>query len=244
MGSVAALTVAFNEERLIKPCVKQFKKPYLAEDIFHLVLVSRRPWRGSWSSDNTIRVAYESGADKCYGGDWKGQAEQFNWGLEKLAERGYDWAIICDADEFYTPAGIKTLLHQIDWADENCLRAMNMAVYWKTPERRIYPEQTDGPIIAIRTDQKFIDKRWSNAYSGWTTAFMNHFSYVRTDEEMLKKIQSFEHSHEFNLQNWYDTVWTGWEPKNQNLHPVVPEQFKGTTYWPAPDQILKNYYEN
>jgi len=244
MGNkVAALTVAFNEPRLIGPCVRQFKKPYLEEDIFHMVLISEKPWRGTVPYDDgeTFRAAMQ--ADYIELKYWPNQAEQFNYGLNMLHKEGYEWAIICDADEYYTPLGIKVLLEDIESDITGQLRAPYMEVYWKMPIFRISNRQTDNPVVAIRTDQNFSNKRTpSLSEYGSTIAMLSHFSYVRNDKEMLKKIESFEHSDEFDRNAWYNNVWKKWIPSMKNLHPVVPEIFQMASYRPAPRPIIKNFY--
>jgi hypothetical protein len=67
---------------------------------------------------------------------------------------------------------------------------------------------------------------------------MHHLSYVRTDEDMLKKISTFSHSNEFDFYQWYLTKWLNWTPERLDLHPVVPEQFKQAIYDPLPPEIL------
>lgn len=244
MKNVAVLTVAFNEEKLIKPCIRQFKYPHIKKDLFHFVMVSQRPWRGEYEPDNTAKIALACGADHVRVGKWEDQATQFNAGLDYLKEIGYEWAIICDADEFYTPNAIEILLHEIEWTQADALRAKHMKVYWKFPEYKITPRQEDNPIIAIKTDKKFKEKRQADVFSQDSTAELHHFSYVRSDEEMKKKIYSFEHSHEFNLDEWYERVWKKWPERNQNLHPVVPHQFAMAIHSPPPKPILKNFYAN
>ena len=246
-NKVAALTVAFNEPRLLPSITRQFKRPYLEEDIYHLVLVSRKPWRGDYEYDpDTAHVAIEHGADLVLTYRWENQAEQFNYGLKALALEGYEWAIICDADEFYTPFGIKILLDDIElFGDKGQLRAPLMEVYWKNPMLRIYNKQTDTPVVAISTSQFFSDKRTPTLSEyGETSAMLHHMSYVRTDDEMLKKINSFEHSTEFDLNDWYENKWKNWDliKNNINLHPVVPEQFSHAVRGLAPKEILNNYY--
>ncbi len=241
--------MAFNETKLIAPCVRQFKKPYLEEDIYHLVLVSRKPWHGDYEYDpDTVHVAIEHGADLVLTHNWSNQAEQFNYGLEALANEGFEWAIICDADEFYTPIGAEGLFQDIRQAeDDNIvqLRAPEMQVYWKHPFYVISNRQTDTPVVAIRTDQNFSDKR-TPALSeyGCTYSVLHHFSYVRTDEEILKKINSFEHSNEFDKEKWYNLVWKKWTPGMTNLHPVVPTQFERAIYANPPISINKNFITN
>jgi hypothetical protein len=113
-----------------------------------------------------------------------------------------------------------------------------MDVYWRTPDYKIVPVQHDNPIVAIKTDQEFNFSRLSSVLSMQSHARLHHMSYVRSDEEMLAKIHSFEHHFEV-LGDWYERVWKHWKPEDKNLHPVVPEQFGMAIREPAPDEILE-----
>lgn len=244
-NKVAVLTVAFNEPTLIGPCVRQFKGVI---PLYHMVLVSENPWRGGIQSDFGLTgvKANDNGADNVIQGYWSGQAEQFNFGLEILEDMGFEWAIICDADEFYTYHDIGKLLKDINFCDREDMQAIvapRMDVYWKFPFFKIIPAQHDSPIIAIRTEERFLDKRHSEVtrrYSAHGT--LHHFSYVRSDSEMKKKINTFEHSHEFDTEKWYRNKWQNWNINSEDLHPVVPEQFKKAVFDPAPEEIINNYY--
>ena len=55
----------------------------------------------------------------------------------------------------------------------------------------------------------------------------HHMSYVRTDEQMLRKVTSFTH-HVDIIKGWYETVWLGWKDGQVDLHPVNPTSFKNT----------------
>jgi hypothetical protein len=66
---------------------------------------------------------------------------------------------------------------------------------------------------------------------------MHHLSYVRRDSDMWKKVSSFEAAKEFDVQAWYDNVWLKWTPDMENLHPVVPHQFKRATLNPMPEAL-------
>ena len=52
---------------------------------------------------------------------------------------------------------------------------------------------------------------------------MHHFSYARTDEEMLKKITTCDFSRSMR-SNWYDDVWLKWTPEMENLGVINPLQ--------------------
>ena len=52
-------------------------------------------------------------------------------------------------------------------------------------------------------------------------------SYALSDDELLRKLQTFSHSHE--IQNaWFDRIWKAWDwDKNlENLHPVYPSNYR------------------
>lgn len=232
--SIGVLTVAFNEERLIGPCVWQFK----GFKFTHVVLVSEKPWNGNWESDDTARRAINAGAYAKIG-NWPGQAEQFNYGLETYFP-GYDWVLIVDADEFYTKKDINILIKELSETDADAITAPNMEVFWRKPFYRVFPKQTDNPIIAVRPHVRFTNKRSAECSKSGSEATLYHMSYVRSDEEMLKKIDSFEHTNEFNKDYWYNNVWMKWRPDYliHDLHPVVPSQFKTVGYSPAPQEIV------
>lgn len=237
---IGVVTVAFNEPEFIGPCIKQFDGFFFP----HIVLVSKKPWRGDYVMDDTwlrAKMALQNG--EVITDVWPGQAEQFNAGLEILAAEGVDWALIVDADEFYTPSDIGRLVGQIRNTKYDAITATHMDVYWKSPEFLLLPEQYDYPIIAIKTNKRFKSKRHVESSVTTTSSSpdirLQHMSYVRTDNQMKKKIECFEHSHEFDTETWFNNVWMPWNDTSRNLHPVVPTQFQGTVYKPAPKEVLE-----
>lgn len=174
---------------------------------------------------------------------WPNQAAQFNYGLEVLKKDGFDWALIVDADEFYAAVDIGRLIGEIRNVshDTVALCAPDMSVYWKTPDYRIIPRQEDAPVIAIRTSAKFKDKRHIDGDHLIinSQSELHHMSYVRSDQQMFKKINTFEHSHEFDTYAWMNEVWLPWIEQMENLHPVAPKQFKRAIYHPAPQEIRR-----
>lgn len=233
---IGVLTVAFNESEFIEPCIKQFD----GFNFFHMVLVSGKPWRGEYTMDDTWAKAkmYINNGDVLIG-QWEDQASQFNQGLTFLSEI-CDWALIVDADEFYTAEDIGRLVGAIRTTEYDAILANNMDVYWKTPDYKVWPEQYDYPVIAIKTSKKFKNKRSVESdviTTNINSVTLHHMSYVRNDADMLKKINSFEHSHEFDQEHWYHNVWLPWEVGSTMLHPTVPSKFAGVQYDPAPLEI-------
>lgn len=236
--NIGIITVAFNEESFIKPCIEQFD----GFNFPHLVLVSSKPWRGGYQMDNTWALAkMHINNGEVIIGEWPDQAAQFNEGLQILQDEGFDWALIVDADEFYTAEDIGRLVGQIRTTEYDAIYASYMNVYWKTMNYKLYPDQDDYPIIAIKTDKRFREKRHVESTCTTTGSLKDitlyHMSYVRSDTDMLKKINSFEHSHEFDIDQWYNDTWLWWNPEALYLHPTVPNKFERALYSPAPKEI-------
>ncbi len=236
--NIGVITVAFNEPEFIVPCIKQFD----GFNFPHLVLVSKTPWRGNHVMDETWALA-KIASDSVIVDNWPDQATQFNYGLNLLNEQEIDWALIVDADEFYTAEDIGRLVGQIRTTEADAITATNMNVYWKTPDYLITPVQEDYPVIAIKTSKRFKSKREVEPDVKTTGTHRNltmfHMSYVRTDEQMKKKIETFEHSHEFDTDTWYEDVWKWWNPESKFLHPTVPPKFEQALYNPAPEEIQR-----
>lgn len=240
---IGVITTAFNEPDFIGPCIKQFDGFFFP----HIVLVSKKPWRGDHIMDDTwLRAKMELQNGEVITDIWANQADHVNVGLQILESYDVDWALIVDVDEFYTPADIGRLVGQIRTTEYDALYATHMNVYWKTPSHLIVPEQFDYPIIAIKTNKRFLSKRHvDNSVTTTGTdrdLVMHHMSYVRTDKQMKKKIESFEHANEFDTDTWYNNVWLPWTKESRNLHPVVPTQFQGVVVKPAPDEIMDLLY--
>lgn len=236
---IGVVTIAYNEERFIKACIKQFDN----HDVSHLVLVSTKPWHGdSFPQDKTGEYAVEAGANVVEK-MWKSEAEQRNYGQRFFEKMGYDWILVVDADEFYEPNDIERLLDFLEISNDDALATPNMLVYWKNENYRINPLQTDTPIIAVRPKLRFSKARQADGHREMVPALLHHMSYVRTDGEMQKKISSFEHATDFDIKDWYDNVWLQWSPDKRNLHPVNPPQFEIAELNPIPTLIQEYFNE-
>lgn len=235
---LGAITITFNEERFIDACINQFD----GFDIDHLILISKKPWMGDFQMDKTWLKAKMHEAAGEYVTTvvdyWPDPATQLNFGLDLMWKTGHDWVLIVDTDEFYTPQDLGILIGEIRVSKSEAIFMPNMNVYWKTPEYKIIPRQKDNPIIAIRPGNNFHSIREvGDIKKNATMAEMHHMSYVRTDEQMWKKINSFYHAPEFDKKYWYEEVWSKWDENLEDLHPVSPSQFKRAIYDPSPPEI-------
>lgn len=236
--TVAACICVYNETTLLKACLKQF--PEWVSKI--TVLVSELPWFGrqSETAHKTWEILQEwpdkrVEAIKMH---WKTEQDQRNWGLGHFSE--FDWVLILDADEYFTGEGWDVLYGGMsEWRQTDMIVAP-MKTYWKTPEWVWKPADLHMPAVAVRPRKTaFFDKRQTTTNVHRILPIdMHHFSWVRTDEEVLQKIQNYMHAPDFDGKNWYDTVWKAWEPSMKGLHPYGHNSQIQAIREPAPSDIL------
>jgi len=236
---IAVLIIAYNEERYIGACIKQWEG--LVDKV--VVLLSAKPWNGVPSeADRTEMIARKMGAEVIIQ-DWRTEAEQRSWGCARLYD--YDFVIINDADEFYTREDrVKIIEHLEKNKNEPCFRCPNMVTYWKTPEYIFDPPDGHKPIIVVNPKKvKFYEHRQPmpveetklQEYQPIIPVTMHHFSWVRSDKEVKEKIEHYSHA-DIIKPNWYEDVWLKWEPNMDDIRPYGIERSRAV-YNPAPKEI-------
>lgn len=218
---IAVCTVAFEEERFITGCIKQFRGLVDA----HIVLHSSISWAGVECQDRTKELAEEAGAT-VVSMAWDTEAEQRNFGQSILSE--FDWILVVDADERYTQEDAKKLVDFLETAEADAYGMGRVITYWRDWEHCVEPEESPGLIVAVKPHVSFtylrcIDSDWRHLPKDIVT---HHGSYIRTDSEMHQKVTNFGHAHEIQ-PTWYEDKWIAWGDDNdiRDLHPVYPEIF-------------------
>lgn len=241
---IGIVTICYNDQYNVAACVKNWKGVVDK----HMVLVSEKPWKGpAYPRDKSFEVARSLGAEAVLG-RWPSEAQQRNWALGRMLD--YDYCLIVDSDEFFTKEDQQKLFKQLEettWISSGCPK--NTIVYWKTPEYVLDP--TDESRMVLVVDPKsiiftearnYIFLNGDNDPNEFITPLnvtSHHFSYVRTDEQVLQKLTSYEHAESIiGLQKWYDEVWTKWTPNSEMLvRPRGTEPSKAI-YKPAPKEIV------
>lgn len=222
---IGILTICYREQSFIRDCIRQFN----SFDFRHLVLICDQPWHSNGEKmDRTPEICDEEGVEYIIS-DWDSEAQMRNYGVSQL--RNMDWILTVDADERYSEESIILLKDFLETAPLPAYGIGTIYTYWKQPNIRIEPKESGGLIVATKprvvfTDKRCIDSQWDFLPP---EIVMHHLSYVRTDEEMLRKIKTFEHQHEI-IPNWYEEKWLKWTPEMENIHPVNPSSFKKAVY--------------
>lgn len=211
---IGLVTIAYNEERFISRFLRQVP-PFVDQKV---CLISSTPWQGKPEApDETAGLAALNGGITALH-DWPTEHEQRNDGQEYFKD--YDWIITLDPDEFLTNDGWYDLAAFLETAPLDAYVCQGQKTYWKSGYV-IEPPEDFKQIIAVRPSVNFFDKRCVDVPYGEAPVELHHFSWARTDAEVLKKISHYSHAHELN-KDWYNDVWLKWTPSMKNLHPLTP----------------------
>lgn len=233
----AAACCIYDDLRFIRPFVKQM--PQWVERI--IFLVSQRPWFGDISDTaaatlNEIReVAKTDKRVTFIRLPWKNEHEQRSYGLAVLRE--FDWVLTMDTDEFFTPEGWEDVYRTCNsvHGGTNAVAA-NMQTYWKDFDHVWEPGDLHKPVVAVRPySVLFHDKREIDMHEVRfiLAERIHHLSWVRTDDEVWKKIHAYMHARDFDTKDWYERVWKSWTPEMVGLRPYGGDS-SGTKAVPCP----------
>ena len=163
---------------------------------------------------------------------WADEKDQRNDGLRILKSLGIDWCLIIDDDEFYNHSELKSVFDSLESA-VHAVYLFYHQIYWKDRYTAIeslfgaFPTltRTDGTVFFIENRMIFVnrDHTWFNISA--EDIVCHHLSYVRSDEDVLKKVNTFSHAADLS-DDWYTRVWVHWHEDMINLHPTTPEGFK------------------
>lgn len=210
-------------------------------------LVSDRPWN-SERVDNTRTISiireFPDPDRKIHfiPGDWTNETDQRNAGLALMAQAGFQYCFIVDADELYDPVDLTRMQTAVlSRTDVGCWY-MSWFTYWKSEEFRIDPPEQYTPAVFLRLDcARFRENRHVIAPMHGVLSpqigMCHHMSYARSDEEILRKIRTFSHAQEIRPE-WFEKVWLRWNSDHglENLHPVYPAAYRRAI--PQPKSML------
>ena len=205
-------------------------KPWCGDPVEGALSRTYRMIRQMPDPDNKIEIVSQY---------WVDEKDQRNAGLKILADQGIAWCLIIDDDEFYNRAELGFFFTHLNSAAHVAYLFYHQ-IYWKDRETVI--EGLFGaftfyqPPCIARTNGlvKFNENRMIVVNSGYTwfnvsadSIVCHHLSYIRSHEDMLKKISAFSHANEC-VEDWFTQKWVNWNKDMTDLHPVTPTSFKRT----------------
>lgn len=244
---IATHQCVFNQDKLL---LKNIENSYPFVDKIYISF-SNLPW----DYNKSARTEYENKTNldiikkskyfdkiEIIHGDWLTETDQRNNCADKAQKDGYDYLIIQDTDEFYLEKDYKKIVDFISENQNHDIYRCEWISFWKSLDwilvNNNMSEIIGEPQIAINLKNgiRFKDRR--NPYGDNEIKIPNvlcyHLSFVLTDEECLTKLKTWGHSHEFNVDAWYERNWVNWSPELRDMHPIDP---------PVWHKTIKNNYE-
>lgn len=225
---LASVAVAYYEPRFIKPHLEQL-------DVDEkLVLNSLYPWQGEpiRTEDATANIAGKVPDTTVIQHYWPDEAAQRNAGQEYFYDK--DWIWVLDPDEFLLKEDQIKLKEFLEDAPLDAYVCESQFTYWKSGFV-IEPPESYQQIIAVRPQVRYAEKRVVDCVWGIAPVVLHHFSWARTDAEVLKKIQHYSHANEFDGEKWFKEVWQA--DKRENVHPLTPEALKKVVSTKLPKEL-------
>ena len=169
-------------------------------------------------------------------GEWEKDEDERNSCLNKAKEDGMDYLITQDADEFYTFKDYENIIESIKKYPNYDYYTTPWIVFWKNYKYIVVgkdgKEKIGYPEIAINLKKniKFIRCRRPNSTNHkQLTSICYHMCFVfDNDEDCWNKINTWGHSHQFNVKEWYNKYWLNWNPSLTNIHPIQPTAWHKT----------------
>lgn len=210
-----------------------------------LVLLNYGPWCGTanlFSSFETYKKVKEivdpDNKIILISQHWKTEAIQRNFGKDLLHKMGIKWCMIIDDDEIYNPDELANAIKYLETTTAGVI-LVRQQVYWKTRKYCIANLTYSMPTFIWSELAKvhFDYCRNCKVNGTWETLdpdliVNHHLSYVRTDQQLLRKIETFSHADEERKdgadtkkiwQDWFENIWCKWTLDMRDLH-VNPDE--------------------
>ena len=144
---LAAFSIAYNEEKLIRGCINTWK-PFVEK---HVICVSAKPFYGEPEpADKTVEIARSMGAIVVVS-DWREEHKMRNAAVSLLKD--YDYILVSDADMWMTPQGVEEMLNYIK-KDKGEAYVIPQKAYWSDTEHCLVNDDFK-PVIAMRPNVRF-----------------------------------------------------------------------------------------
>jgi len=241
----ATFVLAYNQDKWI---MRNIENAYPHVDRIY-VGYSKYPWNYDPESRflrlnefdiNIIKNSPYKDKIKIIEGDWTYEFDERNEILYAAKNDGMDYLMIHDADEFYFHNDFEKLKDIVKQYPENDAYAVRMCVFWKSLDYILIapPLTADGVtfggkisgiaevVMNLKTEHKFTHIRYSGAKTykilDESDLIYYHTSYVLTDEELYRKIKTWAHRNDFDVEKWYQEKWLNWTLEMTDLHPIWP----------------------
>jgi len=225
---IAALSIVYNEEKLIRGCIESFK-PFVQE---HVMVVGTKPYFG-----RPEPLDDSADASRAYGahvieGSYPLDHWQRNDGLDYLQDRGYDWILISDVDMWFEHWQVENMIKQLETAKEEAM-IMAQDSYWHDTNHRLVGDEF-CPVVAVRPHVRFSYSGNVNTVYGKIHDLKLHHLAWCAPKDIHKKVLTYTHAPEFDGEAWYQQYYKNWRFGQKA---VLPTGRFLVEYNPLPDEL-------
>jgi len=225
---IAALTIVYNEEVLIKGCIESLR-PFVDK---HLFMVSTKPFYGQeYIPDNTVARIKELGGDVIEG-YWPKEHLMRNQGVDELWE--YDWIILSDADMWFEKAHMQEFIKQLAVDESVDAYVAPQYGYWRDTDHILLGDDF-MPVIAIRpSNVQFVHIGNVNVTPSIAPApiIVHHLAWC-APKDIKKKVETYAHAPEIGA-GWYEQYYLGWK---EGQKAVLPNKRFDVVRKPLPTEL-------
>lgn len=179
MADLTSIILTKDEEKNIATCIGRLKG-----------LASRIVVVDSGSTDRTVELARQLGAEVFVHQPYVDYGAQFNWALENTGI-ATEWIMRVDADEYWTPelcAEVEGLL--AEHADDDVNGILTESIFYFMGRRILHGERKRRKIVVFRRGHGYMEKRCRDQHT------------MLRDGRAVEARHRFEH-HDFkDLDNW------------------------------------------
>ncbi|HOU20928.1 MAG TPA: hypothetical protein PKX16_01760 [Kiritimatiellia bacterium] len=242
--------------------------PRLYEHADRIVLAVDRDSR-SWTGEpyeipdafwNWIREIDVSGKIEVYRDDFhlphlstiENDTRERNLLARQMGEGG--WHVQVDSDEYFADFGAfaRFLRRNSAWTRPGA-PPLDIGVFWIPLYRQVdggflFMPDCFEPTVVATTCPDYKVARKSNHPIRYVPASLFHQTWARGEAEILRKLSSWGHSADFNIQHHFD-AWKSASRVNykaiRNFHPLIPTLWPRLEWCPGQDvcEFIRNYRE-
>lgn len=152
LSEISVVILTYNEQLHLKRCIQEVKQ--ISSDVFIV---------DSYSTDNTIQIALQNGA-QVFQNKWtNNHAAQFNWALKNLPIKT-EWVLRIDADEYLLPELITEIREKLKYIPEDVSGIVfkrRHIFLGKWMKRGVYPVKL---LRLFRYSKAICEQRWMDEH--------------------------------------------------------------------------------
>jgi glycosyltransferase involved in cell wall biosynthesis len=209
--SLGAITPVFNEEKLIKGCIKSVENVVSR----HIVLSATNSLYGDQvKTDKTSELAEALGAT-VVDGSWDKEHEQRNLGVAMVKD--CPWILCLDADMWFSEKYLNGLLKFLETTRFEAVVSPQWA-YWSDTDHVLYGDDF-MPVVAIRPNVRFTNIGCVNVPFAVYNEKIDHLNWCKP-KDILKKVLTYSHRPDYEEPaDWFYKKFCTWQPGDKAVMP-------------------------